>query len=282
METRRAATMLAALAQETRLDILRLLFARGASGLPAGEIATRLGVPPSTLSFHLTAMEREGLLLATRQGRRILYAVRVIGMRDLLGFLTETCCAGQPGLCGDIAALLPAIREEPSMTPAFNVLFLCTANSARSIMAEAILNTIGAGRFRAWSAGSAPAASPQPAVLAKLAALGHDVSGLRSKSWDEFMRPDAPRMDFVIALCDMLDGQACPDFGDHAVTGAWPLPDPMKFTGSPVEQAALLNELYAALDRRIRIFTNLPFAALDRHAARKRLDEIGGAVRTSV
>ena len=279
METRQAAGMLAALAQETRLDLLRLLFTRGASGMAAGEIASQLAVPPSTLSFHLTAMEREGLLLATRHGRRIVYAVRLIGMRDLLGFLTETCCAGQPGLCGDIAGLLPEINEEPSMTPSFNVLFLCTANSARSIMAEAILNTIGAGRFHAWSAGSEPAAAPQPKVMEKLAALGHDTANLRSKSWDEFMRPDAPRMDFVIALCDMLDGQTCPDFGDRAVTGAWPLPDPMKFTGSPVEQAALLNELYAALDRRIRIFTSLPFASLDRMAVGKRLDEIGSGVR---
>jgi arsenate reductase len=270
--------MLAALAQETRLALLRLLFTHGASGLAAGEIAGHLGVPSSTLSFHLSAMEREGLLVATRQGRRIVYAVRLIGMRDLLGFLTETCCAGQPGLCGDIAGLLPVISEDPSMTPSFNVLFLCTANSARSIMAEAILNTAGAGRFRAWSAGSAPAAAPQPKVLEKLAALGHDISGLWSKSWDTFMRADAPRMDFVIALCDMLEGQTCPDFGDRAVTGAWPLPDLMKFTGSAVEQAALLNELYAALDRRIRTFISLPFAALDRMAVGKRLDEIGGGV----
>jgi protein-tyrosine-phosphatase/DNA-binding transcriptional ArsR family regulator len=279
MEPQQAASMLAALAQETRLEVLRLLFTRGASGMAAGEIAGQLAIPASTLSFHLTAMEREGLLVGTRQGRRIVYAVRLIGMRDLLGFLTETCCAGQPGLCGDIAGLLPAISEEPTMTPSFNVLFLCTANSARSIMAEAILNTVAGDRFHAWSAGSEPAAAPQPKVIEKLKALGHDTSGLRSKSWDEFMRPEAPRMDFVIALCDMLDGQACPDFGDRAVTAAWPLPDPMKFSGSPVEQAALLNELYAALDRRIRIFINLPFASLDRMAMRKRLDEIGGAVR---
>ena len=270
--------MLSALAQETRLDLLRLLFSRGASGMAAGEIASQLGVPPSTLSFHLTAMEREGLLVATRHGRRIVYAVRLIGMRDLLGFLTETCCAGQPGKCGDLAALLPNIDEEPAMTASFNVLFLCTANSARSIMAEAILNSLGAGRFRAWSAGSEPAAAPQPKVIEKLAALGHDTTQLRSKSWDTFMQADAPRMDFVIALCDMLEGQHCPDFGDRAVTGAWPLPDPAKFSGSPIEQAALLNELYAALDRRIRIFINLPFAALDRMAIGKRLDEIGGAV----
>ena len=271
--------MLAALAQETRLELLRLLFASGATGLPAGEIASKLGVPPSTLSFHLTAMEREGVLVATRQGRRIVYAVRLIGMRDLLAFLTETCCAGQPGLCGDIANFLPRISEEPSMTASFNVLFLCTANSARSIMAEAILNSVGVGRFRAWSAGSAPAAAPQPKVMEQLAALGHDTSDLYSKSWEAFTHAEAPRMDFVIALCDMLDGQTCPDFGDRAVTGAWPLPDPMKFSGSAVEQAVLLNELYGALDRRIRMFISLPFASLDRIAVGRRLDDIGGRVR---
>ena len=112
------------------------------------------------------------------------------------------------------------------MTPAFNVLFLCTHNSARSVMAEAILQKLGGTRFQAWSAGSDPIAEPNPEVIAKLRALGHDTDGLRSKSWHEFTGPSAPRMDFVITLCDTLDGPACPDFGELAVTGAWPLPDP--------------------------------------------------------
>lgn len=262
--------MLAALAQETRLDVLRLLAARGIAGMAAGDIADALTVPSSTLSFHLSALEREGLLRSERQGRRILYAIRPASVRGLLGFLDDAC--------GELRGPLTDPEEDHAMTPSFNVLFLCTANSARSIMAEAILASIGGGRFNAYSAGSEPAPRPQPAVIAKLAALGHDVSGLRSKSWEEFMRPEAPRMDFVIALCDMLEGQRCPDFGERAVTGAWPLPDPAKFTGGPVEQAALLNELYAALDRRLRIFIALPFAALDRLAVRRRLDEIGGMV----
>jgi len=151
------------------------------------------------------------------------------------------------------------------MTPAFTVLFLCTKNSARSIMAEAILARIGAGRFNAYSAGSDPAAAPMPEVLAKLQALGHDV----------FTGPDAPRVDFVIALCDTLDNQICPDFGDKAVTGSWPMPDPAKFSGSAAERSTLLNELYASLRRRIEIFISLPFATLDRLALRARLDEIG-------
>ena len=142
------------------------------------------------------------------------------------------------------------------MTPAFNVLFLCTHNSARSIMAEAILQQ---DRRR-----------PVPRLFRRIRpdrradargdrrSCGRSATtsaALRSKSWDEFTGPNAPRMDFVIALCDTLDGQVCPDFGELAVTGAWPLPDPAKFTGSAAERATLLNELYASLRRRIEIFT---------------------------
>jgi len=110
--------------------------------------------------------------------------------------------------------------------------------------------------------------------MEKLRALGHDTAELRSKSWHEFTGPDAPRMDFVITLCDSPRGQECPDFGKLAVTTAWPLPDPAKFTGSAIERAALLNELYAGLRRRIDIFAALPFASLDRMALKARLNEL--------
>lgn len=281
MESKDAAPILAALAQDTRLSLVRLLMAAGASGLPAGEIARRLAVAPSTLSFHLAALERAGLILATREGRSIRYAVRFAAFRALLGFLTETCCAGRPELCGDIARLLPPFDdlETDVLTPAFNVLFLCTRNSARSIMAEAILNRFGQGRFRAFSAGSAPAGAPLPEVIEKLAALGHDTSGLASKSWDLFTGPAAPRMDFVIALCDTLDNQVCPDVGDRPITAAWPLPDPAKFTGNAAERQTLLNELYASLRRRIDLFMSLPFETLDRLALTDRLGEIGGPAK---
>ena len=161
------------------------------------------------------------------------------------------------------------------MTPAFNVLFLCTRNSARSVMAEAILNRFAGERFHAYSAGSDPAEAPMPEVLEKLRALGHDVSGLHSKSWHLFTGPDAPVLDFVIGLCDTFNGQTCPDFGDKAVTASWSLPDPAKFEGSAAERTALLNELYGGLYRRITIFANLSFDKLDRLAVRARLDEIG-------
>ncbi|MCX7933272.1 MAG: metalloregulator ArsR/SmtB family transcription factor [Rhodovarius sp.] len=281
MDRDQAAAGFTALGQPTRLELLRLLLAEGPNGLPAGEIAQRLGVAPSTLSFHLRALEGAGLIAARRQGRQLIYAAAIAALRDLFAFLAEACCAGDAGRCGDLASLLPRARaehhpREASMADApFNVLFLCTRNSARSIMAEAILNKVGAGRFRAYSAGSAPAPEgPMPEVIAQLSALGHDVSGLSSKSWELFMEPNAPRMDFVIALCDTLAGQRCPDFGETTITAAWPLPDPAKFTGNAAERASLLNELYAGLRRRIEIFVALPFASLDRIALKARLDEL--------
>lgn len=276
MESTQAAFAFAALGQETRLDLLRMLLGAGPAGLAAGDIAARLGVPASTLSFHLRALEQAGLIGATRQGRHLIYAPQIAHLRALLAFLADACCGGDPARCGDLHRLLEPSGEQARMSPApFNVLFLCTRNSARSIMAEAILNGIGQGRFRAFSAGSAPLASgPLPEVLAHLKANGHDVSRLCSKSWDVFTGPAAPRMDFVIALCDTLDLQACPDFAGTQVTAAWPLPDPAKFTGSAAERATLLNELYAALHRRLDLFINLPFAALDRMALKARLDEL--------
>jgi protein-tyrosine-phosphatase/DNA-binding transcriptional ArsR family regulator len=277
MESSEAATAFAALSQDARLNLLRLLMAQGPSGMPAGDLAGRLGLPPSTTSFHLAALERADLTQSTRKGRQIIHAARIAGLRRLLGFLTETCCGGRPELCGDLARLFPRWPEEDQgMAAAFNVLFLCTHNSARSIMAEAILQRFGGDRFHAYSAGSRPIAKPNVEVMEKLRVLGHDIDALRSKSWNEFTGPDAPHMDFVITLCDAPHGQECPDFGNVAVTAAWPLPDPSKFTGSAIERTALLNELYAGLQRRITIFTALPFASLDRMAMKARLDELAG------
>lgn len=275
MESRIAAEAFAAMGQETRLDLLRALLAAGPSGLAAGEVAQRLGVPPSTLSFHLRALEQAGLIAATRQGRSLIYAAQVAQLRALLAFLVETCCGGDPARCGDLARLIHDMTGGTRPMPAFNVLFLCTHNSARSIIAEAILDKIGRPRFEGWSAGSDPrAGGPLPEVLALLQTLGHDTSDLRSKSWNELTGAEAPRMDFVITLCDMVQGQACPDFGDTTVTAAWPMPDPSKFTGSLAERGTLLNEVYAGLRRRLEAFTSLPIHALDRMALKARVDEL--------
>jgi protein-tyrosine-phosphatase len=236
------------------------------------------------MSTHLGSLVRSGLVQVERSGRGMNYRADVGAFRRLVTFLTSDCCNGRPELCGDISKLIPKDRQNPKeegMSPAFNVLFLCTRNSARSLIAEALLERIGKGRFNAYSAGSDPADHPMPEVIDRLKHLGHDVSTLRSKSWTEFTGPDAPRMDFVIALCDTPQGQVCPDLGEKLVNAAWPLPDPAAFFGSPTERVTLLNELYGMARRRIEIFTSLPFASLDRMALKKRLDEIGDTVRTA-
>lgn len=268
------------LAQATRLAAVRHLLAVHPQSLPAGEIARLCEVPHNTMSTHLGILSRAGLISVEKDGRSMNYRADVDGFRNLLEFLSRDCCNGRPELCGD-AFDLPSEATGKFMTPAFNVLFLCTQNSARSIIAEALLEKIGRGRFRAYSAGSDPAREPVPEVIDRLKALGHDVSRLHSKSWDEFKGPQAPRMDFIIALCDAPNGQFCPDLDAQFVTGAWPLPDPAQFTGSSTERTTLLNELYAMIRRRIEIFTSLPFDSLDRMAIKARLDEIGDTTRVS-
>lgn len=269
---------LGSLAQPTRLMAFRYLLSAYPDGLPAGEIARRCDVPHNTMSTHLNILNRAGLVTVERQGRIMSYRADPKRFRWLVGFLMRDCCDGRPELCGDLAQMLPKDTEQSEqtvMTPAFNVLFICTHNSARSIIAEAVLRRIGKGRFNAYSAGSEPAAKPLAEVIERLKILGHDVSSLRSKSWNEFIGPDAARIDFVIALCDTVVGQTCPDFGERAMTGAWPLPDPARFEGSETERKALLNELYGMIRRRIEAFSSLPFESLNRMALKARLDEIG-------
>ena len=168
------------------------------------------------------------------------------------------------------------------MEPAFNVLFICTRNSARSILAEAILQKVGRGRFNAYSAGTEPAKAPMPEVLERLKVLGHDISPFRSKSWHEFTGASAPRMDFVITLCDLPEGEACPELRSRPITAAWAFPDPAKFKGSAVEKTTLLNELYGMIRRRLEAFTSLPFDTLGEMALKRRLDELGDSNKVAV
>jgi ArsR family transcriptional regulator, arsenate/arsenite/antimonite-responsive transcriptional repressor / arsenate reductase (thioredoxin) len=283
IDTSNAVAAFGSLGQPTRLAVVRNLLKVHPDGLNAGDIARMCEVPHNTMSAHLAVLSRAGLVLVRRQGRVMNYRADLGGFRELIEFMARDCCNGRPELCGDILLRYPLSEDmeatENFMTPAFNVLFLCTQNSARSIMAEALLEKIGQGRFRGYSAGAKPAKAPLPEVIERLKVLGHDTLNLRCKSWDEFKRPDAPRMDFVIALCDAPHGQFCPDLSGQYVTAAWPLPDPAQFTGSTTERTTLLNELYAMIRRRIEIFTSLPFASLDRIALKARLDEIGDTVR---
>jgi protein-tyrosine-phosphatase len=154
----------------------------------------------------------------------------------------------------------------------YNVLFLCTGNSARSIMAEAILAKAGKGRFAAWSAGSHPVGAVNPHALALLKTLGHDTSKLRSKSWDEFAA--APDMDFVFTVCDDVAGEACPVWPGHPTTAHWGMPDPVKVTGTQAEIAAAFDETYRLLAARIALLVSLPMDKLDRAAIHQHVHDI--------
>jgi arsenate reductase len=157
----------------------------------------------------------------------------------------------------------------------YNALFLCTGNSARSILAEAILGRLGRGRLRAYSAGSHPKGELHPMALELLRERGYDTSGLRSKSWDEFARPGAPALDFVFSVCDNAAGEACPLWPGQPMTAHWGVEDPAAFEGPEDGQRALFRRAYLELERRIELFTSLPIESLDRLSLQGRLAEIG-------
>jgi arsenate reductase (thioredoxin) len=157
----------------------------------------------------------------------------------------------------------------------YNVLFLCTGNSARSIMAEALLNAMGRGRFKTYSAGSHPGGAVHPLALALIAKNRLPTKGLRSKSWDEFARPGAPQMDFLITVCDSAAAEVCPVWPGQPVTARWGIPDPAAVTGSDEEKRQAFFAAYVRLSNRLVHFVNLPLGSLDRRALQGRLDEIG-------
>ncbi len=161
------------------------------------------------------------------------------------------------------------------MTKAFNVLFLCTGNSARSIIAEAILNKLGGASVRAHSAGSHPKGEVHPEALRLLHSLGYDTAGFRSKSWSEFAKPGAPALDFVFTVCDSAAAEACPVWPGQPMTAHWGVPDPAAATGSPAEVALAFKDAYRMLYQRIAAFTALPLRSLDQLSLQSRLREIG-------
>ena len=159
----------------------------------------------------------------------------------------------------------------------FNVLFLCTGNSARSILAEAYLNTAGKGKFKAYSAGSKPGGQVNPFAIELLASSRIDVAGLRSKSWDEFANSDAPKMDFVFTVCDSAAAEPCPFWPGQPMTAHWGVPDPAAVQGSDEDKRRAFRNALASLSARINLFLNLPLDKLDRLALTRRLAEIGKA-----
>jgi arsenate reductase len=156
----------------------------------------------------------------------------------------------------------------------YNVLFLCTGNSARSILAEAILSKLGKGRFNSYSAGSMPKGEPHPQALKLLKSLGYETASFRSKSWDEFAQAGAPKLDFIFTVCDNAAGEVCPVWPGQPMTAHWGVPDPAAVTGSDAEIAAAFAETYRLMNNRISAFVNLPLESIDRLSLTNRLKEI--------
>lgn len=163
------------------------------------------------------------------------------------------------------------------MAEHYNVLFLCTGNSARSIMAEAILNHKGKGRFAAYSAGSHPTGRPRPEALTQIESAGMQTTGLRSKSWDEFAGPDAPKLDFVFTVCDNAANEKCPYWPGQPMTAHWGIPDPAAVKGADEEIARAFRDAFMVLDRRIGLFLSLPLGTLEQMAIKREIDNIGRA-----
>ncbi|MDF9304764.1 helix-turn-helix domain-containing protein [Tritonibacter mobilis] len=264
---------LSVLGHPQRLMVFRLLMRRYPDRVPAGEIATALDVKPSTLSSYLSALMQAGLVTQTREGTWLNYQVDMTGMRETLDALFLDCCRGRPDLC--VPASADMTSEAPAMPDSkYNVLFICTGNSARSIFAETILHSEGAERFNVYSAGTRPYSELNPVALDVLRSKGHDVSRLRAKNVSEFIGDTAPKFDFVFTVCDRAANEECPAWEGQPISGHWGMPDPVKAEGSEAEQSLAFQQAYGTLKNRIRAFAALPFTELDRISLQRAVDDI--------
>ncbi|MDO9640362.1 MAG: helix-turn-helix domain-containing protein [Pseudotabrizicola sp.] len=278
MESNRAAHAFATLGHPGRLAVFRLLIRFAPRGVRPTEIAQALDLRPNTLSHHLADLTASGLAQVERQGRSLFYAVDLETAEGLIGYLALDVGRARPDL---LASLHPA--HEDIMTPQnsdFNVLFICSGNSARSIFAEAILRDLGRGKFQAFSAGTRPNTELNPYALDVLQRNGHDISALRSKHISEFQQPGAVEMNFVFTVCDTAAAEECPPWPGQPITGHWGLPDPVKATGTEAEKALVFAQTYGALRRRIATFVELPFDQLSRLALQSSVDAIDADAQT--
>ncbi|SMX34531.1 arsenate reductase/protein-tyrosine-phosphatase family protein [Actibacterium lipolyticum] len=274
MELYSASQILTTLGHEGRLSVFRLLARRAPDGVRPSEIAAALTMKPNTLSVYLSALERAGLVSSERQGKSVFYFAQVAQMGALVDFLVADCCRGRPDLCAPKAAAVLG-DVAPALGPVYNVLFICTGNSARSIFAEAILRAEGAGRFNVYSAGVKPYSELNSFAVEVLERLGHDVSGLRSKNIAEFQADGSPKMDFVFTVCDGAANEECPPWPGQPITAHWGLPDPVKAVGTDAEKAYAFANTYSQMLRRVQAFVALPIAQLDKISLQSKLDDIG-------
>jgi protein-tyrosine-phosphatase len=236
------------------------------------EIAEALGLKQNTLSHHLADLTEAGLVQVDRQGRSLFYAVNLPMAETLIAYLALDVGRARADL---LTTVHTKTGHSAMQASGFNVLFVCTGNSARSIFAEALLRDLGQGKIIAYSAGTRPGTALNPFAIEVLRRNGHTVDDLRSKHISDFQQPDAPVMDFVFTVCDTAAGEECPPWPGQPITGHWGLPDPVKATGTEAEKALVFAQTYAALRRRIAAFVGLPFAELNRLSLQARVDAIG-------
>ncbi len=270
MEINRAAHAFATLGHPDRLAVFRLLLRFAPRGARPTEIAHALGFKPNTLSHHLSDLTASGLARVSRDGRSLFYSADLDSLDALIGYLALDVGRARP----DLLETLLATPKDAPMSDLFNVLFICSGNSARSIFAEALLRDLGQGRFNAYSAGTRPGSALNPFAIEILDRNGHDISQLHSKHISVFQTADAPRMDFVFTVCDTAAAEECPPWPGQPITGHWGLPDPVKATGTDAEKALVFSQTYGALRRRIQAFAALPVATLSRMALQAQVDAI--------
>lgn len=270
---------LTTLGHPQRLAIFRLLMRRYPDKVPAGELAEALNLKASTLSAYLSALMQSGLVTQERVGTSLRYAIDMAQVRETFDFLLLDCCRGRPDLCSPVS--LPSISGLTAMPdprypdPRYKVLFICTGNSARSIFAESILRKLAGDRFEAYSAGTNPYSELNPFALELLSQKGHDISVLRAKNVGEFQGPDAPKFDFVFTVCNQAANEDCPAWTGQPVSAHWGMPDPVKVEGTEAQRNLAFQQAYGALHNRIKVFTALPLASLDRISLQKAVDDIG-------
>lgn len=277
MDNNRAAHAFATLGHSGRLAVFRLLMRFAPQGVRPTEIAEALGMKQNTLSHHLADLTASDLVGVNRQGRSLYYSVDLDTTEGLIGYLALDVGRARPDL---LAPLLSPRKDAAPMDSRtrdtdFDVLFICSGNSARSIFAEALLRDLGKGKFQAFSAGTRPGSELNPFALEILKRNGHDISGLRSKHISKFQQPGSIVMDFVFTVCDTAAAEECPPWPGQPITGHWGLPDPVKATGTDAQKALVFAQTYAALRRRIAAFVELPFGSLSRLSLQSRVDAIG-------
>lgn len=258
---------LSALSHAKRMAVFRLLVRRYPDAVPAGQIADVLGIKPSTLSVYLSALKNSGLVEQTRQGTSLRYRAIITAVQGVMDFLLMDCCKGRPDMCSMTPANLPTDRK-------LNAIFICTANSARSIFAEAILRHEAGDKFNVFSAGTNPAVGLNPVALEMLHDKGIDTTILESHGLDVYQSESAPNLDFVFTVCDMAANEECPAWTGQPISAHWSIPDPIKATGTEAEQKLAFQNAYGMLRNRILSFSALPFDTLDRASLQNRIDQL--------